>query len=320
MACGNDESAGFLSMILHIGFHKTATSWLQRNLFSNEEMGFHLIDRKMVLQDFVFIHPFDYIYDNSALVRKYALLCDDICRQGLVPVVSQERLSGSTHCGGYDCREISERVKHCFPEAKVLITIREQKDLIYSTYSQYIKRTGAYSLREYLEPKERIKYPEFNLDHFKFDRIIHHYHSLFSKKNVIVLPFEFFLENPLSFINRLYSFFKIPFDEQMIARILQRPKVNTRMGGLDLSVKSVLNPFLFKNMNNLGGQFSNKLSRPLAKSLLWISHLCCPIFLQRRIENNKRAFIARQVKDYFTESNKLTADLIDMPLGKYGYF
>ncbi len=307
-------------MIIHIGFHKTATTWLQRNLFSDEQLGFQLLDRELVLEDFVFIHPFDYCYGDSEINAKYERLCNEIIQKKMVPVISQERLSGSAHCGGYDCREISNRLKHCFPQAKIFITIREQQDLIYSMYSQYVKRTGAYSLQEYLLPKQRRKYPEFNLDHLKFDRIIRHYHSLFAKENVLVLPFEFFVENPMAFIAEIYSFFKISFDEQAISRILQRPKINTRLGGIDLSVKSWLNPFLFKNMNNFGGKFSNKLSRPLAKTLLWASRSCCPEFFQRRVKNRKKMFIAQQVKNHFIESNKLTSDLINIPLEKYGYF
>jgi hypothetical protein len=308
-----------MTILIHIGFHKTATTWLQRNLFSDEQLGFQLLDRDMVLEDFVFIHPFDYCYDDSEMNKKYIRLCNEIIQKKRVPVISQERLSGSAHCGGYDCREISYRLKHCFPQAKILITIREQKDLIYSMYSQYVKHTGAYSLREYLLPKKRIKYPEFNLDHLKFDRMIRHYHSLFSKENVLVLPFEFFVENPMAFIAKIDSFCKISLDTQAISRILQHPKINTRLGGVDLSVKGWLNPFLFKNMNNLGGKFSNKLTRPLAKILLWLSRSSCPAFFQQQIENKRKMFIKQHVKNHFAKSNKLTADLIDMPLEKYGY-
>ena len=51
-----------------------------------------------------------------------------------VPVISHERLSGYPHSGGHDSKEIAHRLAAVFPNAKVVIVIREQKSMILSNY------------------------------------------------------------------------------------------------------------------------------------------------------------------------------------------
>jgi len=49
-----------------------------------------------------------------------------------VPVLSAERLSGNPDSGGYDSVHVAEYLAATFPEARVLIVIREQADMLVS--------------------------------------------------------------------------------------------------------------------------------------------------------------------------------------------
>ena len=80
---------------------------------------------------------------------------------GLIPVLSYERLSGNPHSGGYDSKEIANRLVQVFPDAKILIVIREQKDIILSTYKQYIIEGGACTVKRYLHPPPPVEKDEF---------------------------------------------------------------------------------------------------------------------------------------------------------------
>ena len=69
-------------------------------------------------------------------------------KTGLIPIYSNERLSGGPHTGGSDSAEIARRIKICAPSSKIIIIIREQEDMILSSYSQYIRAVGSASLKE----------------------------------------------------------------------------------------------------------------------------------------------------------------------------
>ena len=61
---------------------------------------------------------------------------------GQVPVISSERLSGNPDASGFDSAYIATRIADAFPDAKILIMIREQTKLLVANYFQYLKRGG----------------------------------------------------------------------------------------------------------------------------------------------------------------------------------
>ena len=73
--------------------------------------------------------------------------------EGKIPVNSNERLCGCPHNGGRDARRIAEWLRQAFPEARILCTIREQKQMICSSYLQYLRNGGTSSLSTLNEPK-----------------------------------------------------------------------------------------------------------------------------------------------------------------------
>jgi hypothetical protein len=98
---------------------------------------------------------------------------------------------GSPHCGGFNGYDNFLKIKSLFPNAKILVCIREQTDMIFSNYKQYIKNIGILSLNRYVYSfKRRSFLPEFNLSYFCFDKIIDAYMNAFGNKNVLVLPLD----------------------------------------------------------------------------------------------------------------------------------
>ena len=99
-------------MLLHVGYHKTATTWLQQNLFfAPGSETFHAftpdVGRPRALTEYFLLAPdggmlsaFD---DNRAEIRAAVAAAHD-ATQGLpgTPVLSDERLSGNPHSGGFD--------------------------------------------------------------------------------------------------------------------------------------------------------------------------------------------------------------------------
>jgi hypothetical protein len=84
--------------------------------------------------------PFD--FDAATVRSEFEPMLADAEREGLLPIVSFPRLSGHPYSGGYDSRPIADRIAQVFPEARILIVIREQRSTIVSTYKQYVHAGG----------------------------------------------------------------------------------------------------------------------------------------------------------------------------------
>src|SRR5215218_3471564 len=87
--------------LLHIGYHKTGTTWLQRHVFRNAEAGFSFVGKPKALRlAFVDLSPFG--FEPEAVRKDFQPGIEQAQARNLVPVLSFERLSGSPYAGGYD--------------------------------------------------------------------------------------------------------------------------------------------------------------------------------------------------------------------------
>src|SRR5262245_6185327 len=91
-------------------------------------------------REIIRIRPLE--FDAAAVRATFEPALRKIRDQGLLPVVSNERLSGHPSSGGYDSKEIADRLAAVFPEGRVLIVIREQHSVIESVYKQYVLAGG----------------------------------------------------------------------------------------------------------------------------------------------------------------------------------
>src|SRR5215217_1431938 len=196
--------------LLHIGYHKTGTTWLQRQVFSNAEAGFSFVARPPALRSaFVVVDPFDF---EPQIVRKnFEPKIWEAQEKDLVPVLSFERLSGSPYAGGYDSRPIADRLAAAFPDARIMLVIREQTRMLVSTYKQYIRKGGAASFRQYITmPTGAGRMPVFRFEFLEYHRLIGYYQRLFGPEDVLVLPYELLEGGPKAFLQRIGEFAGVP--------------------------------------------------------------------------------------------------------------
>ncbi len=190
-------------LLIHLGFHKTGSTWLYEEIFQSSERGFsvpvgeprHRLVQRLVVPDPLF-------YDPVATANNYAPHLNAAKEKSLSLVLSHERLSGYPSSGGRDRQMIAERLRQTFPEARVLIVLREQRALIRSMYSQHITDGGVESIGRYLKTPEPGlgRKPSFSLCLYEFDRLIEHYRQLFGPDRVLVLPFEMLGRRPQDFV------------------------------------------------------------------------------------------------------------------------
>jgi hypothetical protein len=186
------------SPIVHIGFHKTATSWFQTAIFP-QLTSHRYINRDLVKQLFMGGDAFGF----DAADTRVALGLDG---KGPPPLISEEDFSGILHIGlssSYIAKEIARRVHATMPESKILILIRSQTSAAYSWYSQYLREGGTASLQRYLFPDSYLytgksssfKTARFDFSQLEYKGLIEEYDRLFGPDNVYVFAYEDFVRD-----------------------------------------------------------------------------------------------------------------------------
>lgn len=295
--------------VIHIGYHKTATTWLQWHLWRRKDLGLY---RVKYLPKFHGIHPlqFDAAAYRAAYREAFKEVPDDA-----IAVVSNERMSGHPHSGGFDSRDIADRLKAVFPNAKILIGIREQESAILSSYFQYVKKGGYCSLKGYLNPRADGHIPLFDLNHFRYDALIAHYQALFGEGNVKVTLFEAFKEQPMEYIAELAEFggFKLGDKFPLVW------KMNKSAPPLKVMLRSKLNVLIRRDTVNGNSPFATKIGAAVLLPVIEIFGRLSPSFLNKRKRRSWQSYLRQHVGDYFLASNLKTAQITGLPLSEHGY-
>ena len=299
--------------VIHIGYHKTGTTWLQRQLFASAELGYRRIHLTLDGQGLQRVHDFD--FDAASCREEMAQKLERCERDGLIPVISMERLSGNPHSGGYDSRALADRIAEVFPRARVLIVVREQRSMILSTYAQYVKAGGGCSLVRYLDSPDDSRRPGFRFEHFRYDRLIAYYQQRFSAPRVMVQTYERLRDDPEGFAESVAAFAggKTPQPESATAVL------NRSLGPLALSLLRWLNPFV--NPDSLNGWSPwalPRLNKPARILVDGIDRLA-PRALKERIAKGWSDTIEMQTLGLYEESNRRSCALTGLDLARYGY-
>jgi hypothetical protein len=187
--------------IVHIGYHKTATTWFQRRFYP-ALAGRRYVERRTVRE--ALLLPGALQFDPAAARRHLG-------RDLGSAILCEENLSGGLHHGGLaGClsKDVAERIRATLPDARIVIFVRDQADAIASAYVQYVKGGGTHGLDRYLFGRGRLgpnapehdEAPGFRFEHFAYDRLVAHYDALFGAAHVHVYRYEDFRADPRGFV------------------------------------------------------------------------------------------------------------------------
>ena len=297
--------------IVHIGYHKTATTWFQKSIWPS--LASHDWVARKGTQE-ALLNPPGMHFDPRA--ARSVLGLDSRSK----PVVlSEENLSGYIHNGGLHGLigpEMARRIHAVLPEARIVIFVRNQPDAIRASYSQYVAGGGTYGLDKYLHTYDSVygalrapfKAPAFEWEHFQFDRLISLYDGLFGRENVFVYPYEG-LKQPEALFERLEHDLGIVFPEGITAK-----------RGANVSHSQ-------RGMNGL--RFANRFTRQSVANKDWVidppgGHALRNVvrFFLKAVPGGPFRLPKRVVEDierYYAPSNRRLAELRDLPLAELGY-
>lgn len=171
-------------LLLHVGYHKTATTWMQLRLFTPELGYTQVAGHEEVFEKIV--RPHRLCFDPEPMHRHVAAALDRM-PENSVPVISSELLVGNMFYGGRESEDYAERLREIFGDARILISIRSQMQILPSVYMQYLSRGGTMTPAQFFAGASEPGYFGFDPAHFEYDRLVHHYQSLFGRDNVLVV-------------------------------------------------------------------------------------------------------------------------------------
>ncbi len=313
-----------IPLLIHIGYHKTGTSFLQEHLFQTEAIGFcSPYEGNFIKKHIIAPHPF--LYDPQQVRRTFSPGFQEVQAQtNRVPVLSRERLVGALHHTGRDSIPMAQRLAETFPEARILMVIREQRAMLYSSYNQYIRSGGRQTLAHYLRDpviyKDQTDPIEFDPIRYHFHYLIQVYYDLFSRENVLVLPYELFRAQPHEFVTKIVEFCQLPVHPESIASLPYKQLVNPAHSSISLQIKRYLNYVsAIPNTMNGGGLFPSKRNNDLIKRGLHRLDRYLPQTWKDRSKIRMQALIQDTIGDYYAESNAQTQSLTKLNLMLYDY-
>jgi len=189
------------STTIHIGYHKTATTWFQRDVYprvANARAVPYRAVRTALLD------PDALGFDPQAARRHLGAGVDPLilCYEGLVGHYINSGMMGCLS------RDVARRLHAAFPEAQIVIFLRNQPEMLVSTYLQYLKKGGTRTVRGFLFPdrhdprhaKNPFKAPAFTLDHLAYWPLIAEYRRRFGADRVHAFLYEALRADPRGFL------------------------------------------------------------------------------------------------------------------------
>ena len=296
-------------MLIHIGYHKTGTTWLQSAFFPNHP-DLAVAAEYPALAEQV-INPDGLEFDAAVVRRFFQPRIDAAVAASKIPVLTTERLSGNPHSGGYDSKTIADRLHDAFPQATVLIMVRRQVDMAVSMYKQYVRMGGVCSLREYLMPPVDGRIPLFRMKFLEYHHLAGYYVRLFGPERVRVMVYEHFRDAPALFLDELCDFLAIRRDIAFPAH----EHANASLSDFSTLLKRRVNRWH-------GGDSLYPVTPPLPRltgGLFRAIERLDRAGLSRLSTVNLKRDSAEMLQGRFSASNRELAKAFGLELGQYGY-
>lgn len=304
------------SAIVHIGYHKTATTWFQDRFYPAIVSHRYLACKKVRE---ALVHPHAFAFD--AQVAKERLELED-CRP---PILCEEELSGSFYTGGHMgalSKELAERIKLVIPQAQIVVFIRHQVDIIGAAYAQYVKQGGTYGPSYFLFPGRHYKgpwrmpykMPLFAFEHFAYLGLIRHYQALFGAERVHVFAYEALRQDPRGFLADYAQRLNLQVDLQR----LDFNAANSSYRHRTLQLARIFNHLTYRNVAYKRYVLPISSYRYLERLMGWFdtTPMAGHKFTARDLLGRE---IVAHIEHFYADSNRILAAETGLPLAAYHY-
>jgi len=306
------------SPIIHIGVHKTASSWFQASVYPRVTSHRYLADRRRVRA----LLQGGTAFEFDAAAARAALGFDD---PGPPPLICEEDLSGTLHIGlasGYVAKATAERLFAVAPEAEIVIFVRAQPSAALSWYVQYLRQGGTGSALRYLFPDTHrhvgwsrpFLAPKFDFSQIDYRGLIQTYDSLFGREHVHVYPYELLARDRAGLLARMQTDLGLEISGDPFSD----PHVNESYARALLPIARFANHFTTREVPGKHALMHLPYWFAARKFLLAQANRL-PLGPRPSVDGLLGRQAQHWIAQHFWQSNRWLAERTDEDLGKLGY-
>jgi hypothetical protein len=228
---------------MHIGVVKTGTTTLQNNVFAKLPDALN-VGRPYASETWQqavrsLRDDDDLEFSRLGFERLAAEATAQAKRQGKALILSDETFTRPAYQG-----LVARRLSKAFPDARVLITIRNQADLIVSYWAAHgraLKRVPAPYSGRHVGFEDWFAFEARNrnglISRFDIMRLVQTYEAAFGAGRVDVLLFEEMVHAPSAFADRLGRILGV--EAKLVANLLSNPAANPRPSAARVKYQAV---------------------------------------------------------------------------------
>lgn len=318
----NNQDAAQRTCVVHVGMNKTGSTWLQQNLLprvtSHKTVGrvpggdrsiLDVVEQMLVAERF-----------ERGLLRAKA---EQIAGRHDRIFLSDEGLSSTLRFETDDLfRRNTERLAGEFPDARVLLVVRRQPDLILSSYAHYVRGGGTAAIDRFLsgEPVPGYRRPiRFRPGSFDLYGVASTFVTAFGNDHVVVVPYEWLRTDIAAFLARTVTGLCLEAEGLDELTTEAARQVHSSLSASARAVQRRVN------------QAAALVARSDVGSKRWYGRLRNGVgtvdrmlrpgridALERRVSRPTRA-AARAAGECYGDSNKRLAEMTGLPLADLGY-
>lgn len=306
-----------MSVVIHIGLHKTGTKTLQHLVFPRLPDCTSLVPVSNRLYRFLTNNLID-ADEREYLQETLRSFFDEVRAGAQNMVVSREGFSGDPFVPreGHLHRERNlERLHTLFPNAQILLVVRDQRTMLRSLYSQYVQKGGPEKFVDFAS--RPLPGCHLNLDHLRYDELVAACQDVFGASAVKVMLYERLVRRSEDFFAELMSFIvpEAPFraDDFPIARVHR---------SLSPAMRSVLrhsNRLVRRsNLNPQPTLRHVRSARRLRHSLARVDDVLFPE-ASRDFQRREERLLMQRLLQAYEPSNARLETMTGLSLREYGY-
>lgn len=309
-------------IFLHIGMPKSASTFLQEEVFSViPDIYFTTLTKCLIKKCPIanFIDRYRYCNPMNFDFQLEKNLIDRFInhRNEGKFIISWEGLCGDPFNNFSNSITMANALKSLFPSAQILIIVRKQADLIHSLYLQLLHQYHSMSFQQF------INYCRFDVGYMpswwhgvrvdasglNYLKLYNYYAELYNSESISVIPYELLLSDPDMFFASISNYLKI---SSMPSINIDKPS-NRSYSNITAPVAKLLNKFVSTGFNQFG--FIDRKIAIKLKSLL--KHLDSYFYSKAKYINNDES---AEIMSMHRDSNRKLDALIGLSLSKYGYY
>ena len=237
-----------MRIIFHLGVHKTASTFFQKNVYPFILNSLFLDREKAKEFKKYVLYADDFEFDEKKAYALFIQIRDKYLKEEHNAIImSDEEYYGNPYLGALDRKRNIDRIINTFSKnVHFLIFLRNQNDLIESLYNQYIKTGGT------ANPKSFISYQKYPLifqnNYFFYDKYLKYIINQVSENNLYIHLFEDFRKNKLITIEKICTELNLEISNNIdIKRSINSSLDNNLIGTMRFFnnfIKSPKEPFL----------------------------------------------------------------------------